>query len=236
MDGTIRRWVFRLWPAVLLVAGCSYRGNIDDPVVRRLSWFSYIGGDDIRAACGPGTLDRYRLVYNANYEEQVRSYEVVADGATGAILVARAFDPAPFLLWTADGSLPSWGGARSEARLDGSAFAAFRQAMVDSGFFEPPPAGLRLFSGGFWWVATGCVDETFHVGAWRMPQDRPEDPAFSAILFAYDATGVAVNPPRPVAAEARFGPRGNRDDWGGRIDFMLEVTAEGVGGGPRGLF
>lgn len=237
MDGAIRRWLMvQLWVALLLaVAGCSYRGNIDNPIARHLTWFSYIGGDDIRAACGPGMLDWYRLVYNARYEEQLRSYEVVADGAGGAILVARALgSPAPLSV-VAGTPLPSWGWARSETRLDEAAFAAFEQTMVDSGFFEPPPVGLRLSSGDFWWVASGCIDEAFHFSAWRHTPDHAADLDFPAFLFAHDATGVPVNPPRPVAS-ARFGPRGNRDNWGGRIDFTLEVTAAGVGGGPRGLF
>ncbi|WP_119462303.1 hypothetical protein [Rhodospirillaceae bacterium SYSU D60014] len=195
MDGTIRSWMVRLWPALLLaVAGCSYRGNIDKPIARRLTWFSYIGGDDIRAACGPGMLDWYRLVYNARYEEQLRTYEVVADGAGGAILVARVLgSTAP--LHVVGAPLSPWRWARSEARLDEATFAAFEQTMVDSGFFEPLPVGLRLFSGDFWWVATGCIDEAFHFGAWRYTPDHAADLDFPAFLFVHDATGVPVNPP-----------------------------------------
>src|ERR1700751_6126832 len=66
------------------LAACSYRGDIDNPVVRKVSWFSYLDGTDIRAACTEGAQDRYRLVYNVRYEEQLRSYEVVADGGGGA--------------------------------------------------------------------------------------------------------------------------------------------------------
>src|SRR6185312_8011996 len=59
--------------------------NVDMPVVRSLNWFGYVGGDDIRAACRPGGRSRVRLVYNALWEEQVRTYEVFLqpDGTAG---------------------------------------------------------------------------------------------------------------------------------------------------------
>ena len=34
--------------------------NVDMPVVRSFNWFSYVGGDDIRAACRPGGRSRVR--------------------------------------------------------------------------------------------------------------------------------------------------------------------------------
>ena len=86
-------WLRRLWRVTcitILLAGCTYRGDIDNPAVRKVSWFSYLDGTDIRTACVEGAPDSYRLVYNGRYEEQVRSYEITADGAGGAYLTARA--------------------------------------------------------------------------------------------------------------------------------------------------
>src|SRR6185295_10649270 len=59
--------------------------NVDQPVVRSLNWFAYVAADDIRAACQPGGRNRLRLVYNALWEEQVRTYEVFLqpDGTAG---------------------------------------------------------------------------------------------------------------------------------------------------------
>jgi hypothetical protein len=62
------------------LAGCAYHGSFDDPIQRRFQWFSFIGGDDIKAACRPGSsasIDRYRFVYNGRYAEQLRAYELV---------------------------------------------------------------------------------------------------------------------------------------------------------------
>ena len=72
-----------------IIAACTYQGDSvtgfgsDHPVVRKFTWFSYVGGEDIRAACRLGTRDRYRFVYNAVYEEQVRSYDLMAAPESG---------------------------------------------------------------------------------------------------------------------------------------------------------
>ena len=59
--------------------------NVDQPIVRSFNWFAYVGGDDIRAACRPGGRNRVRLIYNALWEEQVRTYEIFLqpDGTAG---------------------------------------------------------------------------------------------------------------------------------------------------------
>src|SRR5215813_10182543 len=93
---------------IVLLAACSYRGDIDNPVVRKVSWFSYLDGTDIRVACTEGAQDRYRLVYNARYEEQLRSYEVVADGGGGAYLVARAKGRSNMFAISADDVFAPW--------------------------------------------------------------------------------------------------------------------------------
>ena len=55
---------------ILLVAfacaGCNYQGR-DDALSQRFTWFSYMNGDDILAACNPGAPDRFRFVYNGVY-------------------------------------------------------------------------------------------------------------------------------------------------------------------------
>ena len=54
-----------------VVGGCSYYGSpqsdIDNPAVRKVAWFSYLDGNDIRERCAPGAHDRFRLVYNGQY-------------------------------------------------------------------------------------------------------------------------------------------------------------------------
>jgi len=58
------------------LSGCMYTGGVGEPMARKYSWFSYAAGDDIKAACTPDAPARYRLVYNANWNEQVRAYDL----------------------------------------------------------------------------------------------------------------------------------------------------------------
>ena len=79
--------------ALLGAAACTtYEGPPSNPVERSLTWFSYLAGDDIRAACRQGGSDHYRFVYNAIYEVQIRGYELTPTPG-GAELTVRARGP-----------------------------------------------------------------------------------------------------------------------------------------------
>ena len=62
--------------AALTASACTYTGGVENPVARKSSWFSFVGGDDVRNRCRPGSPTEYRLVYNGNWSEQVRAYEL----------------------------------------------------------------------------------------------------------------------------------------------------------------
>jgi len=222
--------------AVLMTAGCTYRGGIDNPLVQRASWFSYLDGTDIRDGCAPGSLDRYRLVYNGRYHEQLRSYEVVDDGTRGAYLVARARSQLEGLMGLSlSDPFGPWRWEKSERRLTPEEFADFRRRMAESGFGARPPVGLRLYSDQFYWVASGCVDGVFHFDAWAYPSGRFDALRFPEFLFARDNTGLAVNQPRSLAPEWRFGERGNTGAKDFPTRFVLRVGEKGLGG-ASGLF
>lgn len=213
-----------------VLAGCAYRGGIDEPALRRASWFSYLDGGDLRESCGPGAVDRYRLVYNGRYTEQLRSYEVTADGTGGGLLVARALNQANLMELRLDDLQAPWRWKRSETRLTPAEMDALVGAFAASGLFGPPPDGLRLRSWEFYWVASACRDGRFHFSAWTHPGDRWDALAFPDLLYAEDETGVAVNPPREISAGERFGTRGGKGQRGSELRFTLQVDEDGLGG------
>lgn len=214
-----------------LLAGCAYRGQIDTPATLKATWFSYLDGTDIRASCAPGAPDRYRLVYNGRYTEQLRSYEATGDGQGGAILVARAMNEANLTDLRLDDPQAPWRWRRSDTRLGPAELAELEAVLAASGMFDGPPDGLMLNSWEFYWVASACRDGEFHFSAWVHPSagwDRLEFPNF---LFAHDATGVAVNPPRPIpVAEKLNAAASRRDERGTTVRFHLQVDGEGLGG------
>ena len=73
---SVLRGAFLALGGVVFLAACQSTGDISDPFSRRSAWGSFISGGDIRAACQPGSPATYRLVYNANREDQVRIYDL----------------------------------------------------------------------------------------------------------------------------------------------------------------
>lgn len=216
-----------------VAAGCAYRGDIDNPTTIKATWISYINGDDIRAGCVEGAPLQYRLVYNADYDKQLRSYEVTGDGAGGARLVVRVLgasglvvnemklsDPLAFTRWK-----------RGEAPLGPSVVERLNAALEASGAFGPAPEGLQLFSKETYWISNLCRDGRFYFNAWRFPSDRFEDISFDSLLFALDETGVPVREPVAVrvgtSAKLNAPRRQESDDTRGNY-FNVKVGENGL--------
>ena len=73
---------------VLVLSACTYRaGDEDNPIRRSFSWFSYLNADDLRSACTRGAPERYRIVYNAVWQEQVRTYDFIIHGNGGDVKI-----------------------------------------------------------------------------------------------------------------------------------------------------
>src|SRR5581483_11340747 len=92
--------------AFCALAGCAYHGNsetnLDNPAVQKFAWFSYLDGHDIRQSCatlGPKAPAQYRLVYNGQYDQQLRTYEIDVAPSGGATLLARAKGPTNLSNW-----------------------------------------------------------------------------------------------------------------------------------------
>ena len=201
-----------------------------EPVLQRFVWFQHLNGDDIRDDCRPGSPWRYRLVYNARYQEQIRRYEVISDGGEGAILVSLVQGRAKLTNLSLSDPLAPWRWKRSETRLDAEGVFQFFAALGASGAFEPAPKGLRLPSAGFYWILVGCQEGAMHFNAWVLPSERGQRLAFPGFLFERDATGVAVNPPREIDASLLTFPRANPQVSNEPATFWLTVGENGLEG------
>lgn len=222
--------------AVLLLgalSACTYSGQIDRPYTQKVTWFSYLNGDDIRERCQPGSGFEYRLIYNGRYDEQIRSYELVDDGAGGARLTSRVQEGIGIDVTKLSVTNPfkknAW--TKSESVLTPDERIKFENALEASGAGKATSRGLRLFSGEFYWLANICHDGVFVFNAWRYPSDRFEELAFPKLLLAMDKTGVEFNPPRYIPAAERIQANDSHPD---RRDynttFNIEVGDNGIKG------
>ena len=219
--------------AAAWLAGCTYTGGLETPGVTKLAWFSYLNGDDIRAACGPDAPLHYRLVRNGGYNEQLRAYEVVGDGAQGAYLTARVQEGSGIpiaRLTLADIKGPA-GWVRSQRRLDAAALDRLDAALASSGAFGAPPEGLRLASEQFYWIFVGCRAGKVYFNAWLYPSPRFERLRFPELLLRYDDTGIPPNPLRAVSPLLQARQGGRSEDR--PPSFNLQVGAEGLVGLAR---
>jgi hypothetical protein len=217
-----------------VLCGCAYNGpaksDIDNPAVRKVAWFSYLDGNDIRNGCAAGAPDRFRLVYNGQYEKQIRAYEITqaSPNPGGAYFTARALGQTNLFEVSLDDLLAPWRWQRSDTKLSGAELDQFRDLLTQSGWGSGAPQGKILHSRDFYWVATGCRDGQFHFDAWVDAQGDFREIKFQDFLLARDKTGVAFRKPVKVLPIDRT-ERGRPRDRSAPI-FALTVSGEGIGG------
>ncbi|MFM7344680.1 MAG: hypothetical protein ACKO1J_04825 [Tagaea sp.] len=215
--------------ATFAVAGCADTRHAHDPLFGRVSWFAYLAGDDIKSACVADAPARYRFVYNAVFDEQVRSYDLVRT-ETGAKLAVNVSGGGIRLVEFAVGSSlrPETVKRMAEIDLDRAAYLELIRQVEADGFGAPPPEGLRLPSYDFYWAVSACAGGRFHFNAWRN-----ETPGFAALrfpglLFAQDTTTIPPAKPYPQTYAAhvdRIAANHGRDQ-----NFELIVRNGGIGG------
>jgi hypothetical protein len=214
--------------AVTLLAGCTYTGGVNEPAGRKLSWFSYVAGDDIKSRCTPDAPATYRFVYNANWNEQVRVYDLRRSLITGggARLSTGVFSGygGNVSYFSLDDVQGPWRGKTASVELSEDQYLQLIRAVEASGFGQPSPAGLRLESWDFYWTVSACAAGQFHFNAWKYPSDRYNAITFDKLLASLDGTGVAPNPLRKLdSAEERY--KAERDRY---YTFQLMVGQNGL--------
>ena len=175
---------------------------VDPPISRSFNWFAYVGGDDIRANCGRDGRDRVRLVYNARYTDQVRTYELFLqpDGTTGMTVgvLADQGNVSNLVIAQPADVLKPWSMKRGERILTPVETRELVDLLQASAAFGPPRDGLRLADVDFWWTVASCRAGTWGFQAYHFPTDGFANARFAPRLFALDplAAAVPVNPPR----------------------------------------
>ena len=198
--------------AALTLVACAYQPPVETFAEQRLTWFSYLAADDIRASCGPGQADHLRLVYNAGSGDRTRAYDLVALPDGSAVLDQRVDRGLQVSRFQLDESLLTLGApVRATTRVSPEAYQDLRRALADSGVFEPPPVGLTLRANRFYWLVTGCSGGQWVTTGFRHPSTAFHDLAFPAILARLDATGVRfITPEQLVGLDGRRCAGGNR--------------------------
>jgi len=192
-----KKWFIPFVLALMLgISGCAYQGGDLNPFERRLSWYSYINGDDIRKSCQPGTPNSYRLVYNGNYTEQVRTYDL--RGTELSISVILPADLSVLFVKEKANLLDPWRDKKSKTILREADVALLDDALKSDGLYLNDEAEREMASDRFYWMVTACKDGEVSFRAFLWPDEKIENLAFANLLRGWDMTDVPINPPRDV--------------------------------------
>ena len=177
------------------------QGYQDNPVARKLSWFSYIKGDDVRARCEPGMPDRFRFVYNGIYVEQVRTYDIEPSPLPNYMrMTVRVTEKANLAEIALDPSKPDfmapWRPKTAVIDLPAAEVERLKRALLSDGFFNRAPPARSISSIEFYWAVSACLDGQFKLNAYVWPSRPFDEAAFPKLLFGWDMTDVAINRPR----------------------------------------
>lgn len=189
--------------------------NVDRPIVRSFNWFSYVAADDIRQACRADGRSQIRLVYNALWREQVRTYEVFLqpDGTAGLNIgvLSNRTDLSEITIGKLSDVLAPWSMKHGERLLNADETRELVGLLEASTAFGPPRDGLRLPYNDFWWTVASCRNGIWGFQAYHFPTDGFANVRFADKLFAWDNVPVPVHRPRKLEpAEFRGG---EADRW-----------------------
>jgi hypothetical protein len=220
----------------VIASGCSYSGGVENPLTRKATWYSYLNGDDVRDRCAryPDRLE-VRLIYNGNFTEQVRSYEINGDGVGGARVVARAMpeDAGNLLNFRLSDPLATGRWEKATVTLNPDERDELVASLADSGVFQRAPSGIDLKSWGSYWVSIACRDGQVFFNAWKDGSERWDQQQLLQIVQRLDATGVPVYQPHPARFEdspTATRSRGNRR--APQTHFLMTTGDNGLIGLP----
>ena len=202
----------RLWFAGLLVllavliSGCAYQPGEtvgQNPIARKFTWFSYLDGADIRAACAATSPLQVRAVYNGVYDEQIRTYDLKprsgeADAFDLSVRVIGEADLSEVKVERMENLLDPWRGEGAKTILRGKDVTLLVDAMGADGVMKRSPVGLELHSDDFYWIVSACIDGAFVFHAYKWPQQPFNKAQFRSLLLGWDMTGIPLNVPRKV--------------------------------------
>jgi len=215
--------------AMLILSACAYKGGGDHPVIRKFTWISYIAGDDIRQSCSKTSGERYRFVYNAVYNEQVRSYDITpADGGRYQVKI-HVTSEADLTWLNLERSNPDffkpWRPKVSSTNIASKDVAILKRTLQNARFFDSRPPSENIPSISFYWVISACIDGKFSQNAYVWPSENFKKAQFGKLLSAWDFTDIPVNPPRKTS---NFSIYGTNDETQYNNLFNLQFGSDGI--------
>jgi hypothetical protein len=176
----------------LLIAGCTASGPPSDRLSFRFQWLSYLEGEDIRTACEEGAPARLRLIYNADFNNETRTFDLTPLDGGASLLETRRLVGSETTRIVGGRVNEAIDVEEGRAHLSAEQVRHLVDLLDESGFYGTPPVGAMLRSDDYFWAATGCIDGRFMVQAY--PRDRLGQIRFAGYLESVDPLGAPLPP------------------------------------------
>ena len=214
---------------VFILASCSYEGGSEQPVIRKFTWFSYIAAEDMRKKCKYTSSSQYRFVYNGNYNEQVRTYDIShteKDRYKIKINVTEEADISSIVLNRNEPDLfKPWRPKSSATDVSGKEIDILKRTLKNIDFFDSPPPSINLESMNFYWVVSTCIEQKFSQNAYVWPEESFKNARFPKILSIWDYTDIPINIPRKTSNFNIYGSTETKDL---KNQFNLKFGSDGL--------
>jgi hypothetical protein len=221
--------------APLVLAACAWTGPADDLLTQRLTWFDFAGAGDVRRACAAGGRDHTRVIVVADYDRQVRNYDL-AVGPSGQGRLVQIVDRGLAIDPTTTDLLDVFRPTVVERRVAAAEIAALDRALaadalVPDGPRWTPPVGRQLQARQHFLLVAACRDGRFTLAGRADPTVGIDAFETTEVLRRLDTTGIAW-PSRPPALDAAspgacesLQRRGER-----QVCFTLQIGEDGLVG------
>ena len=218
-----------LGSVALILSACSYQGGSDHPVIKKFTWFSYIGADDIRKNCNHVAGPKYRFVYNGIYNEQIRTYDISKVGEYHYKIKTSVTEDADLssVKFHSDDLdlLRPWRPKTSVANVGIGDINMLTNTLMKLDSIGSSPPLKNLPSINFYWVVSACIDGHFHQNGYLWPSKEFNKAEFPKLLKSWDFTGIPLNPPRKTSDVSVYGTSETKDF---RNHFNLKFSRNGL--------
>lgn len=223
------RIFIRLFFIIVFFSSCSYQREIEHPVMRKFTWFSYIAATDIQKRCDRSSGLEYRFVYNGVYDEQVRTYDISHVGADRYEIKTNVSDEVDISSISLDLRRPDlfkpWRTKSSVTNVSINDIEMLTKTLKNIGFFNSSPP-LRSFSSiEFYWIVSTCINGRFNQNGYFWPDEKFKTAQFPKLLHLWDFTDVPFNQPRQTSSLSALRLTGANDI---RNYFNLNFNSNGL--------
>lgn len=159
-------------------------------------WVAYLDGSSLRKDCAGAEADMYRFVYNADFDHQVRTYElsIPHNEQRPALLMARVISQGGRGHADDTGIFSYKSSIWAQRTLSRSQLEPILRSLAASQIGSPAKASVTLPSDTFYWVVSACVRGHFGLSAWS-DVSQGANPPFAQELFSLDETAVPIRTP-----------------------------------------